>query len=315
MLLAALSAGCGDEFVTSSAASSSVSSSSTGGGGGSSATNGGGGTTSTSSTGGEGGAPPHGGVDCESTTEDLDDDGLVARFFMDEAAAGQGPGALVNAVSGKDNLVVSPSGPDMEFDLDDCNCGLRWIKAGDGGRAVLDPLQDSILRPDLQNRTSATFEIVLRVVEPAPGGSPLFFVGDATAPKLSLSTVGDVAFTGLRAVVAVPDTAPHETHWAVDLTEHDRSIVHLLFDSDNADPQNRIRLHLDGVVQPRSQGDDLPVGTRLDLTGAFIVGNGTGASAFEGWMYYLAIYDKAVAGSVVTANAGLLAVDDDRPAN
>ncbi|XXY51264.1 hypothetical protein WME91_08990 [Sorangium sp. So ce269] len=290
------------------------------GGGQSSA--GGGGTGGSGAVGGGGESASGGGgagaSDCARDSSCLADDGLVARYFLDEAAAGVAPARVEDAAEAPMPLALT-YGPEMSFAADgEAHSGLSWTAAGADGWASA-AIDGTKIQSALQGAIAGTIEAVLRIAEVVEGGSRIVHIGTGTeAGRFTLrsETPGQIVlwWNGDYCGGA----------WDAELPE--RAVVHGVFDSTVEEPaQDRVRLYINGVPARRrsSFGGHCgmhasvpPLGTTLDLPDGrhFVLGNREiGGRSFSGALYYAALYAKALTPAEIERNAAALLASDDRP--
>ncbi|XYH93158.1 LamG-like jellyroll fold domain-containing protein [Sorangium sp. So ce1128] len=288
-------------------------------GGGSGTAAGGGGTAgaSASAGGGQSGSGG-GGSDCASTSTCLTEDGLIARYFLDEAAAGVAPAQVEDAAEAPMPLALT-YGPEMSFAADGAaHSGLSWTAAGADGRASA-AIDGTKIQSALQGAVAGTIEAVLRIAAVVQGGSRIVHIGTGSeAGRLTLrsETPGQIVlwWNGDYCGGA----------WDADLPE--RAVVHGVFDSTVQEPaEDRVRLYINGAPARRSSSVSgycamhvsvPPLGTTLDLPDGrhLVLGNRElGQRSFSGALYYAALYAKALTPAEIERNAAALLASDDRP--
>ncbi|XXX72421.1 hypothetical protein WMF30_32720 [Sorangium sp. So ce134] len=282
----------------------------------------GGGTAGSSAAGsGEGGSAGAGagGLDCALGSSCLTDDGLVARYFLDEAATGSAPTQVEDAAEAPMPLALA-YGPEMSFAADGAaHRGLSWTTAGADGRASA-LIDGTKIQSALQGTVAGTIEAVLRVAEVVEGGSRIVHIGTGseggrftirseTPGQLVLWWNGD--FCGGA--------------WNAELLE--RAVVHGVFDSTVQEPAaDRVRLYINGIPARRIQSVSgycgmhvsvPPLGTALDFPDGrhLVLGNRElGGRTFLGALYYAALYARALTAAEIERHAAALLQSDDRPA-
>lgn len=287
------------------------------GGGPSSAAGGG---TAGSGAGAGGGAGGAGGgeVDCARDRSCLTDDGLVARYFLDEATTGSAPAQVEDAAEAPMPLPLT-YGPEMSFAADGAaHSGLSWTAAGADGRASA-LIDGTKVQSALQGAIAGTIEAVLRIAEVVSGGSRIVHIGtgsEAGRFTLRSETAGQIVlwWNGDYCGGA----------WDAELPE--RAVVHGVFDSTVQEPaEDRVRLYINGVPARRSSSVSgycamhasvPPLGTTLDFPDGrhLVLGNRElGERSFSGALYYAALYAKALTPAEIERNAAALLASDDRP--
>ncbi|WP_437565958.1 LamG-like jellyroll fold domain-containing protein [Sorangium sp. So ce542] len=300
------------------------------GGGGSSAAGGdalsggggaaGGGTAGAgAAAGGGSGGGGAGGLDCALDASCLTDDGLVVRYFLDEAATGSAPAQVEDAAAAPMPLALT-YGPEMSFAADGAaHRGLSWTAAGADGRASA-LIDGTKIQSALQGTVAGTIEAVLRVAEVVEGGSRIVHIGmDAEGGRFTLrsETPGQIVlwwngdFCGGA--------------WDAELPE--RAVMHGVFDSTVQEPAaDRVRLYINGAPARRRNSvggycgmhvSVPPLGTTLDFPDGrhLVLGNRElGGRTFSGALYYAALYARALTAAEIERHAAALLHGDDRPA-
>jgi hypothetical protein len=306
------------------AGTTSSSTTSTSGGGGA-----GGATSSTTSTGGAGGAG--GSIDPCGTpvAGKLVDCGLVARYFLDEAASGTSPVAVLDAAPNPLHLPTSYLNQ-LAYTEDAGHRGLRWpVAAVDGGPATA--VAGSKLQ-GFDGGTTLTIEVVVdidqatsdtfRICNLGAGPYSAFALG-ADLPEVvrNVPVIGPPINVELRGRFTTSDYS--YARFPVALGQIGRVVLHAVIDTTESVRTDRMRLYVNGtriaVDELYSElGDGLgpAQGEALfvEATETFSIGNRTlGGRSPEGTIYYTAIYDHALEQAQISHNAlELLANDDTR---
>jgi hypothetical protein len=318
--LESLQTGAGGAGTTSSSSTSTTSS-----GGGS-----GGATTSTTSGGGEGGGGGSGGtIDPCGTpvTGHLVDCGLVARYFLDEAASGTAPVAVLDAAPNPLHLPTSYLNQ-LAYTEAGGNRGLRWpVAAVDGGPAA------AIAGTKLQGfdgGTTLTIEVVVDIDQATSSTSRLCNLGAGPYSAFALGAdlpevVEDVPVIGSPVDVEFRGrftTADYSyARFPVALGRLGRVVLHAVIDTSEDVRTDRMRLYVNGTREPiedlyselgggmgPAQGEALFV----EATETFSIGNRTlGSRSPEGTIFYTALYDYPLQQVQITHNALELLADDD----
>jgi len=315
---------------SSSTSGSSSTSAGTAGGGGL----GGGGVSSTGpgGTGGQGGAG-QGGSDGSPV---LVDEGLIARYFINEAdvqggqegQGGQGGGPdfmLHDAATSPQNLPVTTDVMTGEPVLveEQGHWGLRWSTADFDGSPAL-PIEGTKIA-DLDGNAKATVELVLRVATVSTTGSMLISLGTPVAPtnnttdeRLSLKVTSSTNVQFLwDGQMGDPNTIAGA--WTTQSLSS-RHVIHLILDTTSDNAASRVQLYVngnlastDGTTTVTAPGED----EQIELTASsdiLVFGNRPqGGRSFEGMLYYAALYDRALTPSEVQQNTDVLAMNDDGP--
>lgn len=293
MLLSALLLACTDGGTTPG----------TGGAGGAGGSSTGGAPAGPGGSGGGGGITIHPGV--------LVDDGLVARYYIDEADTGQTPTELVDHAPMPLNLAITYA-PTMQFAVDAAgHRGLRFDLEGADGRAST-AVDGSKLVGALQTSTTATIELVADVQGVTDVNSRIVYIGlDAEAGRFSLTS--DLP---TRLYLFGNDQELYASA-AIDLPGTGRCVVHAVLDTAQTDPLDRARIYVNGSPLPNFDGTAPALDTPLDLGVGrhFVIGNREiSGRTIRGMIYYTALYSTALSDVQVVQNALLLLESDDTPA-
>lgn len=286
--------------------------------GGSSTTTTSGGSTSTGGQGGvaAGGATGGGGTAGGGGGQmSLVDDGLVVRYFLDEAASGQGPTQALDAAMDPVDLTIAYGGDDaFNFTEIAGNRGVQWNEVNHVGKVYASPSIDGTkLIAELNGSQTATIEVVAKV-EDVPVGNDGFFwnVRSATAPHMAfgMSDITTLFFNWNGSFA-------HVGSWSFNLNTGDRVILHLVLDT-TLGPNQRVVLHAkDG--SPTSLGGATPPGSSegIDLSGTdyyLALGNSqVGTNSFQGVLHYAAVYNRALSSHEIARNRDVLSASDDEP--
>ncbi|MBW2455453.1 MAG: hypothetical protein JRI68_13115 [Deltaproteobacteria bacterium] len=257
-------------------------------------------------SGGSGGAPPA-----------LIDRELVARYYLDEAAAGQEPTAAQDSAADPLDLPLTYAAQLSYVEVDG-NRGLRWTTAGSAGRATV-PIGSTKVHDRLDDSTQVTVELVVDV-EDSVYFDRLMHVGEANqvGGELALALPSGANTLSLHPYGNAADNAGE---WTVGLATAGRVVVHLVMDTNLATQADRTRLFVDGVAAPLTTpatttyvpfqaGDNLD----LDLSSTFTVGNKPIQNrSMKGTIFYLALYAVALTTTEIEGNVKLLQVSDDHP--
>lgn len=254
------------------------------------------------------GPEPDGALDGAPPIELLDD-GLIVRYFLDEAAAGDTPNEVADAAGEPLPLSVTYEG-DLSFTEIAGNRGLRFARAGRDDRASV-PIEDTKIESALQDTTQATIELVVELADAEAQGSRLSHIGSGTESgllTLQATDTSSVRFAWQRDTIA--------GEWTVDFESSGRVVLHAVLDT-SAAAGERVRLYVDGSPVERIDEHEIPEGASLDLGDTedvyYVLGNReNGNRTPEGVIYYAAMYASALSAADVAQNTTALA-DDDQP--
>jgi hypothetical protein len=293
-----------------------------GGGGAGAVADGGGGSGGRAGAGGGGGAVGGGGAGGEGgaggTGTALTDRGLVARYYLDEAASGMAPTELVDAAQEPLALPIVWSAG-LQYTEASTGRGLTWQPgANNPGRAQA-PLgpEKSVL---LGGSTQATLEAVVTITGPVADIPRIMQLSppQATSGALSLR-VADTSNPGADFMDTTGGASDLSAEWESPLLGS-RAVLHVVIDTTAATPGERIKLYRDGLLAPAVVFSSLPIvppeqNTALDVAGCdLVLGNrGTGDRPLDGTLHYFALYAVALTPAEVTANHALLSANDDTP--
>jgi hypothetical protein len=275
----------------------------------------GGGVGGTSATGGNGGQANSGGGPTMTHPGVLADDGLIARYYLDEAASGQGPTDALDAAPDPLDLALRYVGdpvtlmPVMSYTEDDGNRGLAFTTQGLDDVAFVAVDQTKVAMA-LQGGTTMTYEVVATIKEVNSSSSRLMHVGTNQDHTLSLETSG-LSFISLEVNSLGSSQAP------APLPDLGRAVYHGVLDTAVAEPSERVKLYANGSRIPTlTVATMLDQDTPIDLgTGKFFaIGNREeGGRTIQGVIYYAAVYQSALTPEQVAQNTALLLIDDDTP--
>ena len=296
---------CGESF---SAGEGAAATSSTTGGGGAAAS---GPTTSAATTtsgagaAGAAGGGAQGGVGTVPVAE-LSDRGLVARYWIDEAASGTAPTELEDDASSPLSLPLTYT-DDMAFGVPGGHRALSWSAVEQYGRASI-ALDGTKIQNALEGNAQATIEMVVEIAGASSVGSRLMHVGTSNESRFSLEARAallefywnDSALLG---------------NWNVDFASEGRMVLHLVLDSARASAPERVALYLDGQRLTRVGGtppalDDV---AKLLAGRHFVIGNReSGARTLAGNIFYAALYDVPFEPLELQSAAAALELSDDK---
>lgn len=262
-------------------------------------------------------ADERGGDSGSTSGQKLTDRGLVVRYYLDEAGAGQGPVTVVDSVDVplRFDLNMTYAGPaDPVWYEEGTGRGLQWSTEGRGGGACAD-LAGSELFNRLNGLSAATIEAVVTGLNGTGGGSRILDMShDITWDfSLGLNDAGQVIFGINNAGSGVP-----RSWWAVSLMQ--RTGMTLVFDSTQAVVVDRVRLYINGVLRTEDDVDGVPptdVPLDITLSEQLCIGNRESMTANSydrspvGKISYVAIYEVALSDNELSANSMLLLERDD----
>jgi len=246
-------------------------------------------------------------IDASPDLLSLVDLGLLVRYFIDEASAGQ------------TRKKVLDHGPGVALDLDIFydgeldyfailgNRGLAWRRAGrkDIASAAID---GSKIR-DLDNSTTGTIEIVAHIVAVMPEYAHLLHIGDSSDDSghftLRTNDINEVQLWLNNAELA-----------AWDVTLGIRTVLTVVVDTTQVTDTDRVKLYVDGTLVNQDRSSPPTVNTPIMIPGnrSLSLGNSPNEDgrSIEGRIYYAALYENALTQEQAKQNASLLIVNDDQ---
>jgi hypothetical protein len=251
-------------------------------------------------------------TDTEGPSLELDDEGVIVRYYLDEANDGNAPTHALDDIIPRLDLphdwqetvsyAVDASG----------NRGLRWSRAEeDGGPRIT--VEGTKVRDRLEGKTTATIEFVANVRGVAEAGGSRFVAichGDADVRLGLLSEDPHQVWFRWR-------NGKNAAFWDVDLFNLGRAVFHVVLDT-TGDEDDRVRLYINGMKLPviKGGGDWPTAGQPIDFhnSSELVLGNRPpGERSFEGVLYYAALYDVAFAENRIAHHVAVLSKSDDRP--
>ena len=298
-----------------------------------------GGTGGTGGT-GAGGQAPGGIGGIGGTTPALVDRGLIARYFINEAASGTSPTTLADAASDPLPLALdygataggggsggAASNNNATFSEDSGHRGLAFAVKNGGGGAFVSIANTKLTA--LHGVGRATIECVATIQDGGASNtcSRISHLGVNEYGTFTLCTHSNGTKLSLRFNDEEPGAGGMEPAvreaWDVDLTSAGRTVLHAVLDTTLSEA-DRLRLYVDGAGQgdgstfgrpaQLNEGIDLSAGNcGATLDGCkYIVGNrNDDDSTIEGTIYYCALYGAALDANEIANNVAILQASDD----
>jgi len=250
----------------------------------------------------------------------LDDTGLVARYYMDEATSGQTGPVFDSGPATAVDLSITTDGAEPVYVDDGGNRGLRFDTVGSNARVI--GSIDNTKIAALHGAEALTIEFVADIDAGSDSSNPTpLWIGPNSSysdARLHLIARGSNAMvTRWRSIgsAGVGFGPQWNSAWL-----NGRHVYHLVWDTAQASQTSRIRLYRDGVLIPvtiagsmPSQNDQLFIDNDL-TTATLIFGNvGGGGFGMDGTVFYGAIYDGAMTATQISTNAAILLNNDDTP--
>lgn len=238
----------------------------------------------------------------------LVDTGLLARWMIDDAVAGQPTTVVSDATALPLDLELLIHNGAPQFVTRDGHQGLAWPTEGEDGRAMAS-VNDTKLTTELAGSHRATLELVAKIEAVTTSTSRLLHIGTANRADLAVGTAS------LDELQIRWDGTYNARLFAADL-DGERQVIHVVIDTDHDDPEDRILAYIDGVpLDSLHHHPDEPAlgeGVALGNSSALVLGNRTdGNRSLSGMLYYAALYTEALDPDEVMLNASILAHDDD----
>lgn len=251
----------------------------------------------------------------------LSDSGLLARYYMDEAASGQTPTELVDSsgVGVALNVPITYGNSLSWAEVSGNRCLRSSGSAGTGVATTAALTSGNKIFDALDGATEATLEYVINALTYNGSGSRVFGLMNGTGGNGTLLLTGSATVlngSGTNSEVRVNNTNYSDNNG--DLGDiFGRSVVHVVLDTTQAAQDDRIRVYVNGVEQAKNASTFLSLNQTLNFADTRLVFHNRGAQnrAFEGDLFYAAIYDEAFDQTRVTAHQTQLSTDDDTPAS
>ncbi len=251
--------------------------------------------------------------DCNGSPVEADacltNDGLVVRYFLNEAANGQGPTTVMDSAQDPLHLNVDYGGSaNMSFTATPMGRGLAWVAAGSPGTASAS-IEGTKVFTAFDKKTQGTMEVVAQFLAVTPSGSRIFSIGAGTEGgrfTLSSNTVDRVQFRWLNDNV-IGD-------WPLSFGSSGRCVIHVVIDTTEVDAARRARLYVNGTaVQENTAMAPMQYATiDIGFDRHLYLGNRDGAiRSFGGSLYYAALYSRPLADNEIASHVSHLIIDDD----
>lgn len=236
----------------------------------------------------------------------LGDDGLLVRYFLDEAPAGSGPAFALDSAEDPLNLPLEYLESVMHYVSDGGRRGLAFDEAGrdDAARGPIGATKVETL----EGTYELTIEVLVRVDAAVGGGSRIVHVGRNNASALALAATGPDELEARWNGVAV-------RRWDISAYQGASHVMHLVADTAALNPASRFRLLIDGVELNPAVAATLPEDAPLVIEDDSILalGNRQQDRTFRGVLFYAAIYDYAILDDTIAEHVGALQRSDDTP--
>jgi hypothetical protein len=233
----------------------------------------------------------------------LSDRELVARWFIDEAAAGIAPVQLEDSAADPLALPVV-YGTDASFTDRLGNRGLALRGQSEGSLASAS-IVGTKLSSALDESGQFTIELVVEVDRLVDDSATVFHVGSQDDTDLLIQcNRGDTLL----------EADGSRTAWPLALAGS-RRVLHIVVDAPAPALLERVKLYSGGSRKSGGFGDMLTTGFDLSLASGAAVSlanRPSGDDSFAGVVFYAAVYGAALTDAEVAAHARRLAASDDR---
>ena len=241
----------------------------------------------------------------------LVDTGLIVRYYIDEAASGQGPTAVLDG-----------SGVDVDFDLVityttnflyteiSGNRGINFPSTNGVQRAdkAIDNTSDKV-RGNIYGSKTYTVEVVAQIDDFSSSTGRCFAINKGT----SNPTLGLTGTSGTNANIYFNESLMRSFN-----PGSVRAVWHIVVDTALATANDRIKIYKDGTLQsPTIDANpsqnvtvSIPSDSRLFM---FNRGDSSFERSMDGVLFYAALYSSAFSAANVTTNEAILSSDDDTP--
>ncbi len=241
-------------------------------------------------------------------SDNLVNAGLVVRYFMDEAASGQGPTQLLDAAAAPLNLPISYDASNYFYTEIETGRGWESTTVNNTGRASI--LADGTKVQTLLNgSTTGTIELVLRADAVNSSCTRLIHIGAGSESgyfTLQSCNLNNLNFYMLGGTL--------RGQWNPSFGTAGRTVLHLVYDSTQALAADRVRLYQDGTLLAKTGGIDPPLNETISIPIGknFVVANRElCCRSFDGALYYAAYYNSGFSASQVSGNVNVLQGNDD----
>jgi CSLREA domain-containing protein len=258
------------------------------------------------------------------TVTTTDSTGLLARYWLDEAASGQVPANLTDSEASPLNLAITYVATSPEWqDGTGGNRHLRFYGTGsttdtggaqaNSGATKMDGLHGSqtatlVAKYAMDSNVCTNNGDRIVGISDGDGSADGWLAmrerGSRDGLQVRWAGVGTVGFYALgNGTPSCPVDSASTVHWVIDTTQ--------------ATAADRVKAYIDGVAQtvqvmngalpPQNATIDLGPGTRKMFVGQ----PHTGYRTFRGRIWYAAIYDTALSSATVSSDASAINACDD----
>ena len=234
--------------------------------------------------------------------------GLVDRYFIEEAASGQSPTELVDAAPSPLNLPIIYDGTNPTYKEISTGRGWESTTTTNQGRASI-LVDGTKVQTLLDGSTQGTIEVVLQVDAVTTLCSRLSHVGAS-----SESGYFTLSSCNLNQVNLYMFGNTLRGQWNPAFGTSGRIVLTLVYDSTLSTAADRVKLYKDGALLTKTGGTDPPQNETISIPNGtnFVVANRElCCRSFDGDIYYAAHYNAALTAANVSDNSIILLTNDD----
>ncbi len=234
--------------------------------------------------------------------------GLVDRYFIEEAASGQSPTELVDAAPSPLNLPVIYDGTNPTYKEISTGRGWESTTTTNQGRASI-LVDGTKVQTLLNGSTQGTIEVVLQVDAVTTLWSRFSHVG--TSSESGYFTISSPNLNQLN-LYMLGNTLRGQ--WDPAFGTSGRIVLTLVYDSTLSTAADRVKLYKDGALLTKTGGTDPPQNETISIPNGtnFVIANRElCCRSFDGDIYYAAHYNTALTAGEVSDNSNILLTNDD----
>jgi uncharacterized repeat protein (TIGR01451 family) len=239
---------------------------------------------------------------------------LLGRYWFNEAPSGQTPDTVFDNQASPVNLAITYD-TGVEWVVTDGHRGLNGPNGTHTGVAQADATGTKY-QTTLDGASQASFVVV---TEWTSSGEAQAIAGFYTSGGTRVVHFGTLTNGTLDIWIRTETQSDLRVSWGgTGFADGTRRVFHVVYDSDDPTPENRVRLFVDGGDQgvgTLASGSWPTSGEALDLSGSISIAAlneaGTVQDATQGTVFYYAVYDGALSAGEISTNATALLADDD----
>ncbi|AKT37635.1 LamG-like jellyroll fold domain-containing protein [Chondromyces crocatus] len=252
--------------------------------------------------------------DCDGTTVSVGES-LVARYYINEDPA-LGVTEIQDTSSQPLALTISnpnPQAPVLSVAADaEGRRGLVWTTAGTAATASA-IMSGTKVQTRLNGNQAFTIELVARI-EGIVNFSRLVFLGRSEAGQNAYDALVFRFDNAGRLQAYIEGSSVGR--WEYDYVNVGRAVYHLVVDSVQPLADMRRRLYVNGVHVPSVEANAPAQFSNVNLATSNVFsigGRPSGTHSIRGMIFYVALYETALAVADLQANVQVLLGDDDTP--